>query len=121
MAGATVRITGLREVDRAFRQMEKDASKELRKALVEAAEPVAVTARQNLAKYHGISLGTIGPRAVARGAFVTQRAKKVTGLRGDFGALQMRVGLMPALEAHADDVMRGAEHVIDLLASRNGF
>ncbi len=120
MAGA-VRIKGLREVDKAFRTMDKDAAKALRKALVEAARPVAETAQETLSRYRGASVKTIRPRASVRGAFVTQGAKKVTGKRGDFGTLQQRTVLEPALEANSDKVMEGAERAIDALSRRNGF
>jgi hypothetical protein len=120
MAAGTVRVKGLREVDRAFRQMDKESSKALRAAMVEAAVPVAASARDKISRYQGASVSTIRPRAVARGAFVTQGARKVTGLRGDFGALQMR-RLGEALDENQAVVMEKAERVIDLLAERNGF
>ncbi len=120
MAGA-VRIKGLREVDKAFRDMDKDAAKDLRKSLVEAARPVAETAQGLLSRYRGASVRTIRPRAVARGAFVTQGAKKTTGLRGDFGVLQMRQVMEPALEQNEAKVMEGAERAMDALSRRNGF
>jgi hypothetical protein len=118
---ATVRISGLREVDRAFRQMEKDASKELRLALVEVAKPIAEDAQRRLSRYRGASVQTIRPRAVAKGAFVTQSAKKVSGLRADFGVLQMVKVMEPALAENYEQIMKGAEGVVDMLALRNGF
>lgn len=119
MAGA-VKVRGLAEVDKAFREMEKDASKELRKSLVEVARPVAETAQRSLSRYQGASTRTIVPRAAARGAFVTQRAKKKTGLRGDFGSLQMRL-LAAALDENEKHVMEGAERAMDALSRRHGF
>lgn len=115
-----VRVKGIREVDKAFRQMDSDAAKVLRVAMVDAARPVAATAQEMISAYVGASVSTIRPRAGARGAFVTQGAKKVTGLRGDFGVLQMR-RLGEALDQNEDQVVRKAEAVIDLLAAHNGF
>lgn len=101
--------------------MERSASKELRKSLVEAARPVAEAAQQKLSRYRGASVQTIRPRAVATGAFVTQGAKKVTGLRADFGVLQMVRVLEPALAENYDAILKGAEKAIDRLGERNGF
>lgn len=119
MAG-TVTVKGLREVDRAFRQTDKEASKALRAGMLEAARPIAASARDLISRYPGASVGTIRPRAAARGAFVTQGARKVSGLRGDFGALQMR-RLNEALDENHAEVLEKAGEIIDLLAERNGF
>jgi hypothetical protein len=120
MAAGTVRVKGLREVDRAFRKTDKESSKALRAGLLEAARPVAATARDKIGQYGGANVTAIRPRAVARGAFVTQGARKVTGLRGDFGALQMR-RLGEALDENQAEVLEKAERVIDLLAEHNGL
>lgn len=112
MAASGVRITGLREVQRGFRKLAAGTAAELRAALAQEAEPVAADARQRLSAYSGASVGTIGPRVVFAGVFVTQRARKVTGLRPDFGALQMRKAMIPALEDHADGIVAGADRAL---------
>lgn len=117
----TVRIKGLRECQRAFQAMDKAAAKELRKALVEVARPVADTARGKLARYQGASVGTVRPRATARGAVVTQGARKVTGRRGDFGVLQQKRVLEPALDENEAVVIRGAEKALDAIDRIGGF
>jgi len=95
---------------------------ELRAALRAAAWPIATDARSRLAsKYAGASSRTIGPRVTVAGAAVTQRARKVTGNRGDFGALQMRNVMIPALHAHEEEVEAAAAHVIDVLENIGGF
>lgn len=122
MPTAGVRITGLRETRRAFRKMSGRMDVELRAALREAAWPVARTARSTLAeKYAGASAKTIGPRVTVAGAAVTQRARKVTGKRGDFGALQMTHVMIPALHAHEGEIEDSAAKVIDVLAAIGGF
>lgn len=115
----TVRITGLREVSRAFRKMSGRLAPELRAALRAAAKPVADSARRN-EKWQGASIRTIGPRVTVSGAAVTQRAKKVTGQRGDFGALQMEQAMIPALEEHVDDIEHSAEAVLATVLSIGG-
>jgi hypothetical protein len=112
----TIHVRGLREVQRAFAKCEGDLKKEMLRAGKLAAEPVAVTARDKISRYQGASLRTIRPRASARGAFVTQNARKVTGLRGDFGVLQMRL-MMDALEEQHEKVVEIYELAVDHLTS----
>lgn len=122
MPTAGVRITGLRETRRAFRKMSGRLDTELRAALREAAWPVARDARGRLAaKYAGASSKTIGPRVTLAGSAVTQRARKVTGKRGDFGALQMTHVMIPALHAHETEIEEAAAGVVDTLAAIGGF
>lgn len=120
-AAATVRVEGLRELNRALNKVNKDAAKTVRDELKTAAEPIAATARSRLSRFQGASTSTIGPPSVTAGVFVTQRKRKVTGKRGDFGALQMRDVLLPALEEHADDAVKAVEQAIDRLGRSAGF
>ncbi|MGH9320287.1 MAG: hypothetical protein ACRD3V_10430, partial [Vicinamibacteria bacterium] len=64
-----------------------------------------------------------GIRERARGAsaFIDQAARKRTGLRPDFGALQMRKVFLPALFANQDAVFRGMEEMLERLTSEAGF
>lgn len=121
MAQATVRVTGLRETLSALNKINREAAKTVRNELKTAAEPVAATAREKLSRYPGASVKTIGPRAVTRGVYVTQRARKVTGLRGDFGALQMRRVLIPALAEHEDSIVKEVDDALSRLARSAGF
>jgi hypothetical protein len=114
-------IQGLRELDAAFRKMDKVASKNFRDELKKAAEPVASSARDKISRFQGASLGTIKPRATATAVFVTQNARKVTGLRGDYGALQMRVGLEPALAENETNIVNELERALDRLGESAGF
>jgi hypothetical protein len=121
MASATVRIRGLRELNRSLNKINKEAARTVRNAIKEAAEPVAAAARSKLSRFQGASVGTIAPRASVKGAFVTQRARKVTGLRPDFGRLQMTEVLVPALEEHRDEVLDRVEDALDRLGREAGF
>ena len=121
MATGTVRIIGLRETMRALQKVNREVGKTVRDELKKAAEPVARDARSKLSRYQGASLNTISPRASTRGVYVTQRKRKVTGKRGDFGALQMTQGLMPALEENEDNIIREVEQAFDRLTRRAGF
>lgn len=120
MASSTVRIRGLKELRRDFGKMSKDLQRELRLELKAAAEPVAADVRSKVARYGartaaGIAAGTRGASAVVR-----QRQRKTTGLRPDFGRLQM--GLMvESLDEKQPETIRGLERMLDRLAGHNGF
>ena len=106
---------------RALNKCEKGARDSWKDAFKKVAEPIAADVRSRLGRFEGASVSTVGPRVVTSGVFITQRKRKVTGLRGDFGSLQMRVGFLPSLEAHEDDVERAVERAFDDLADSAGF
>lgn len=121
MAAATVRVRGLRETQRALNQVNRRAARAVRERLKKAAEPVAVSARERLSRYQGSSVQTISPRASGGNVFVTQRKKRVTGLRPDFGSLTMREALIPALHEHEDELVQEVEEALDDLGRLAGF
>lgn len=97
-------------------RVEKGSSATVRAALMLVAEPVAASARQRISKYTGASTGTIQPRSTAGGmVFVRQNARKRTGKRPDFGSLQMRAGLIPALDENEGRIVSGLEAALDRL------
>ncbi len=55
-------------------------------------------------------------RVRQRGVAVEQSLRKTTGTRSDFGELQMRQALLPALEANEDRVESAMEAAIDTVA-----
>jgi hypothetical protein len=118
---AKVHLEGYKETIRALNKINKDAKKRVFVTLATAAEPVAGTARDKISRYQGASLTTIMPRATMRGVFVVQNARKVSGLRPDFGKLQMMEGLIPALDEHEDTIVREVELALDVLGVENGF
>lgn len=120
MAFTGVRIRGLREMQRAFRKLALEIGPELRGKLAQVVEPIAQSARARQ-RWVGASAGTIGPRVTVAGAAVTQRARKVTGQRPDYGALQMRESMIPALEEHGEDIEAAAGAAIDDLTREAGF
>lgn len=116
----TVRVRGLREVQRGVRNFNESVGKDLTAELKKAAEPVAASARQKLTRYQGVSLN-VQPVAFAASVRVRQQQRKVTGLRGDFGALQMRRAFIPALTEQAPNVVRNIETAIDRFADQAGL
>ncbi len=115
-----VYVRGLQEVVRGFNKIDRTISREIQKELKKAAEPVVTSGRSKIGAYAGASTGTIGPRASGASVFVTQRARKVTGKRPDFGALQQR-RLDEALGENEAGVIRGVEQALDNLTASAGF
>lgn len=110
-----VRTRGWRELQRALQRVNREAAKTAREGAKRAAEPVVQSARAKEGKWAGSKPSSIGPRVTVRGVFVTQRARKVTGRRPDFGALQMEEAFIPALEENEREVERHLEKAFDHL------
>lgn len=120
MASA-VRVKGLDELQRAFRQVNKGLAKELRKELREAGNIVRDDAGPRFAKYDAVSAAGYRTKVRQRGVSVEQTLGRTTGRRPDFGALQMRKALEPALDAKQGEVIDQLDGMVDRLASREGF
>jgi hypothetical protein len=120
MAGA-VRVEGLRELQRSFNKIDRALVKELGTELKKVAEPVASTARQRVTRFTGASVSTIRTTRSGLTVYVTQGARKVTGRRGDFGSLQYREVLTPALLEHQDEIKQGVDRFLGKIAGEAGF
>lgn len=118
---AGVRVHGLREVNAAFRKVDKKLASQFGNDLKKAALPVVEEAKQKETRWAGASIGTIRAKRSGPRVFVEQSARKKTGLRGDFGALQMRDALEPALDEKSDEVFRAVDVVLNKYANSAGF
>ena len=118
---STVRVHGAREVVAAFRKIDKKLAREFGNDLKKAAAPVVDAAREKETKWQGASIGTIRAKRSGARVFVEQSAKKTTGLRSDFGALQMREALVPALDDKTDVVYAEVTLVLNKYANSAGF
>lgn len=121
MAAGTVIVRGLPELQRAFRRIDKDLSRDLRAALKAAAMPVREEATRLFSPESVASANGYRVAVRARGVAVEQSKPRTTGLRPDYGRLQMRTALLPALRDKEEEVVAGVGHVLDFLAKRNGF
>jgi hypothetical protein len=119
-APATVRVRGLAQVNRAFKKLEGEVAGELKDKLKDLAEPVAADARASISRYVGAQTNTIKPRALTKSVFVTQGARKRSGMRPDFGALQMRI-LLGSLYDNEDEIYEGVDDLLNYLARKEGF
>jgi hypothetical protein len=115
----TVRVQGLRECLRALHTIDRDTKKVVLAGLRAAAVPVAGDANRRLDRYQGI--GPITTRASQSGVFIQQSRRKVTGKRADFGALQMRKGLIPAAEGGGEEFVSRVDEALGLLIHAEGF
>lgn len=115
MAG-TVRVKGYREFQRAARNAPKDVKRETRKAFRKVGDLVKDEAAQLFDSIDARSAAGYKTRVRQRGVAVEQSLRRTTGTRPDFGALQMRVALQPALEAKEDEVEQEMEEAIDTVA-----
>ncbi|MFA4974746.1 MAG: hypothetical protein WC683_19255 [bacterium] len=122
MAKETVRVQGLRELIRACDASEKSVKKALRTKLRSAAEPVRRKAESLFSRYSTRTASRFGISVRRSGSVsVEQRLRKVTGLRPDWGSLQMREGLVPALDAEQAEVIRVFERILDEAMQDGGF
>jgi hypothetical protein len=116
-----VRVEGTKEVIRAFREIDKKLGTDFGNDLKRAAEPVVDSAKGKIGRYRGASLGTIRSRRRGGTVYVEQSKAKVTGQRGDFGALQMRKGLIPALDENEAQIYAAVTSTLDKYANSAGF
>jgi hypothetical protein len=119
MAGFTVRIQGLRECQRAFKAAEGDLDKEMRAELRKLGEIVVSAADAKGSRYNQI--GPYKPVVTQSAVLVRQSKGTVTGKRGDFGSLQMRTVLVPALEEKHDEIVSGFDDVVDHVVAAAGL
>lgn len=116
MAKETVRVRGLREFQRAAARGGKKARAGVRAALREAAEPVRATAVSLFSPVNAASAAGYRVAVRQRGVAVESRRRRTTGKHPEYGALQMRTALLPALARHEHDIEARVEHALDRIA-----
>lgn len=121
MAQETVRVKGLRDLQRAFREYDKEAAQQLRDTLRDAGEAVRGDAASRLGSLSPVSAAGLKVRVRQRGVAVEQSKRKTTGLRPDWGTLQMSVALLPALDANEAETERRVENMLDSITRKTGF
>ncbi len=123
MAGssASVKVKGLRELRSAIKRVDDDLSREVDQELLGIAGEVAGDAARRFRATSARSAAGFKPKARGFGRVTvvqTVRSKKV---RPQFGAIQMRDALIPAVWSKADDTERALDRMVGRLANRNGF
>ncbi len=119
MAGNRVTVQGLAKLRRDLAKFDVEASAGLKADLRAAGNLVRAEAQDRL---EGVSpKSAAGLRVYLRGAgrvSVEQSLRKTTGKRPDFGTLQMRTALLPALADKQDEVFVAVERTLSALADR---
>ena len=117
--GSTVRVKGLKELNRAINKADKDTKKLLKDRFKQVGE---IVRDEGQSRFSGIDAGSAAgfkTRALTGGVKVQQSRRKTTGKRGDYGSLQMRRALIPALEAKepqvVDELNKAMEDVADII------
>jgi len=116
VARETLRVKGYRDFVRACDRAGRETKREVRGTLKEVGEVVRRDAEQRFSGVDARSAAGYRVSVRVTGVFVVQRLRKTTGLRPDYGSLQMRRALIPALEQNRRLVEASLEHAIDRVA-----
>ena len=118
MAAGSVTVKGLRELIRACDRAGKETKKQVRSRLRKVGEIVRDESRSRFSDIDAGSAAGYGVTVRAAGSVsVEQRRRRVTGLRGDYGALQMRRALVPALGSKSSEIEREFNDALDDIAN----
>ncbi len=117
--GAGVRTSGLRELQRDLGGARSDFGKDLTAALKDAAEPIRASAASTAAQWGSKTASGYAVSVRGTRAYVRQRRRKTTGQHPEFGALQMREALLPAVASQEGEVFRRVERAVDDVLRRH--
>ena len=109
----TVRVRGYQELLRASRQLPTNTRRELRAVFRDVGELVRSDAAARFTPIDARSAAGYKVSVTQRGIAVRQSLRKTTGKRPDYGALQMRRALLPALDSHEAETMRRLDEALD--------
>lgn len=124
MASNTVRVKGLRELQRDFKKLDKSLAKEVQGELREAGDIVKNEAKSLLSSVEpGSPRSVSGLKTVVRqkNVAVQQSRRRTTGKRPDWARYQAVKVLKPALEEKSDQVVDRLDKMLGRLAGENGF
>jgi hypothetical protein len=112
----SVRVDGYKEFTRSVKKAGRETQRVVREELQQAADVVREDAYRIFRRY---SVKTASGFKVSAprvgGVFVEQRLRKVTGRRPDWGRIQKRKALEPALQANVATVERNLEQAVQRL------
>jgi hypothetical protein len=114
----TFRVIGYRELMRALKHADTDSRRFARAALRESGETVRRDATERFASVSVRSAAGYKVGVTQKSVRVYQSLRKTTGKRPDYGALQMRRALLPALAANEEETVKAFEDAIDRIADR---
>jgi hypothetical protein len=114
--GATLRVEGYRELMRALKNADREQRLEVRHTLRDVGAIVQRDAAQRFTPINAKSAAGYKVRVRQRGVAVEQSIRKTTGVHPEWGSLQMRRALIPALYANETDTARAMEAAMDKVA-----
>jgi hypothetical protein len=110
---ATIVVKGYKEFLRASKNAGTATNREVRATFREVGEIVRQDAAQRLTKYSTVSAAGLKVRVRQRGVAVEQSLRKTTGAHPQYGGLQMRKALLPALAKEEPLVEAKFEEALD--------
>ena len=110
---ATIVVKGYKEFLRAAKDAGTATNHEVRAAFRRSGEIVRQDAATRLAKYSTVSAAGLKVRVRQRGVAVEQSLRKTTGFHPQYGSLQMRKSLLPALASKEPEVEAEFEKALD--------
>ncbi len=123
LQSGTVKVTGLRQLERAIVESNVELNLFLREGLLALAEPVARDIRSRYAPYSQQGAAGVKAKVTKPGnALVAQTLRKSRSplrRRRNFGGLMMRTAFLPALDAHKHEIEAGFEALLTDIAARN--
>jgi hypothetical protein len=118
-----VRVRGHREFQAALKVADREGKRLIRARLRKAGDVIKVDARSRFAPVSAKSAAGFRTAVRARGISVEQSKRKTTGKHPEFGGLQMRRALIPALESNRGVVLHelnaAAEDIADIVRARS--
>jgi uncharacterized protein with beta-barrel porin domain len=118
--GATLAVTGYKELVRGLKQADPATRREVRTVLRTVGDKVKTDAAGRFARYDARTAAGYRTYVRQRGVSVQQSLRKTTGRHPEFGALQMRRALVPALDENKDDTARRLTVALDRVCARVG-
>jgi hypothetical protein len=111
-----VRIRGYKQFLRAVNRADKATKHAVKAELRRVGDAVKSDAAARLSQYDAGSAAGLRTRVRVRGVAVEQSLRKTTGLRPDYGALQMTRALLPAVRENEQRTEQAMEAAIDRVA-----
>jgi hypothetical protein len=101
-----------------FHHADRETKRDARRILARAGQAIEQDAAARIAPKDARSASGYRTSVRQRGIVVRQSLRKTTGLHPEWGAYQMRHGLIPARGAQMPETTRALEHAMDEIANR---
>jgi len=118
MARDVLAVNGYRSMMIAFQHADRETKRDMRRIIAGAGEDIRQDAASRIAPKGERSAAGLRTSVRQRGIVVRQSLRKTTGLHPEWGAYQMRHGLIPARHEQMPETMRLLELAMDQMADR---